>query len=451
MASATLMGGIATMAVSGNATADTDRVTTWTAVNVRSGPGTNHKVVGGMYPGQLVQILGPSQYGWTPVKFNGKKAYLSSRYVRAAGKGESSSTAGSGTTDTGKAFSRVATAALNVRTGPSTTYRVVTVLAAGTKVNTTSGYRNGFTEIKYGGQNLWVSSEYLADKASAPTNNFGKLPKTIGSRVLTTALMIRTSSGSNYQSLGDLPKGSWVAITGTTRNGMAEIVYKGAVRWVNAAYLVKPNSGPSKPSTPKVIGTRYATTELMIRTSSGKNFKSLRDVPKGTALSITGVNQNGMAQIIWDGAVRWVNGAYLSKSKPSAGGGNSGTNPSGGKINGSGLSGLRPSTKNLMYVIHNRYPQIKWYNGVRPDSLPDHPSGRALDIMLTDYKSANSRATGYEIANYVRANARSLGVQYVIWDQKIWNISRDSEGWRHMAGRGSDTANHKDHVHVTMK
>ncbi|MDN5725196.1 MAG: SH3 domain-containing protein, partial [Propionibacteriales bacterium] len=61
MASATLMGGIATMAVSGNATADTDRVTTWTSVNIRSGPGTNHSVVGGMYPGQLLQVLGPSQ------------------------------------------------------------------------------------------------------------------------------------------------------------------------------------------------------------------------------------------------------------------------------------------------------------------------------------------------------------------------------------------------------
>ena len=38
----------------------------------------------------------------------------------------------------------------------------------------------------------------------------------------------------------------------------------------------------------------------------------------------------------------------------------------------------------------------------------------------------------------------------MIWDQRIWNIERDREGWRFMANRGSDSANHKNHVHVTV-
>ncbi len=50
----------------------------------------------------------------------------------------------------------------------------------------------------------------------------------------------------------------------------------------------------------------------------------------------------------------------------------------------------------------------------------------------------------------LKANARQLKIKYVIWDQRIWNIERDREGWRFMASRGSDTANHKDHVHVTL-
>jgi hypothetical protein len=29
-------------------------------------------------------------------------------------------------------------------------------------------------------------------------------------------------------------------------------------------------------------------------------------------------------------------------------------------------------------------------------------------------------------------------------------VQRDKEGWRYMAGRGSDSANHKNHVHVTV-
>ena len=70
--------------------------------------------------------------------------------------------------------------------------------------------------------------------------------------------------------------------------------------------------------------------------------------------------------------------------------------------------------------------------------------------MLPKYQTTAGRQLGFSVASWARANARSLGIKYVIWDQKIWNIQRDREGWRHMASRGSDTANHKDHVHITV-
>ena len=49
-----------------------------------------------------------------------------------------------------------------------------------------------------------------------------------------------------------------------------------------------------------------------------------------------------------------------------------------------------------------------------------------------------------------KGNARELGINYVIWHQHIWNIERDAEGWRYMADRGSDSANHINHVHITV-
>ena len=54
-----------------------------------------------------------------------------------------------------------------------------------------------------------------------------------------------------------------------------------------------------------------------------------------------------------------------------------------------------------------------------------------------------------EIAEFVRANYAALGVNYVIYSQKIWSVERSGEGWRGMSDRGSTTANHYDHVHVT--
>ena len=42
-----------------------------------------------------------------------------------------------------------------------------------------------------------------------------------------------------------------------------------------------------------------------------------------------------------------------------------------------------------------------------------------------------------------------LGVDYLIYEQRIWTVQRGGEGWRGMSDRGGDTANHYDHVHVT--
>jgi hypothetical protein len=71
----------------------------------------------------------------------------------------------------------------------------------------------------------------------------------------------------------------------------------------------------------------------------------------------------------------------------------------------------------------------------------DHPIGLALDFMVSGSK-------GWDLANYVLANASRLKVSYVIYEQKINSL--DGRGWRLMENRGSITANHFDHVHVSF-
>lgn len=70
----------------------------------------------------------------------------------------------------------------------------------------------------------------------------------------------------------------------------------------------------------------------------------------------------------------------------------------------------------------------------------DHPTGRALDFMV-------NRATGDRLAACALRNREELGVSYVIWRQRIDTGS----GFRPMADRGSPTANHFDHVHVSFE
>lgn len=406
----------------------TYRVTSQIGLNVRSGPSTKHSIIGAIGRNVRVTTTGPARAGWAPVNYRGRTGWVAARYLTPGGAAAPAppggATAGSATT----------TAPLNARTGASTKYRSVVVLGKGTKVTLTGRTSGVWRQINRSGRLLWVHSAYLSTGSSTPTK-----PTTKGrhSGVATAALNLRSSSASNHRVVGELPKGTRLSLTGVVKNNLAQIVRNNKTYWVTARYVATTN--PTAPSLPKVTGTRYATAALDIRSSAVNSF-TLLEVPRGTALQVTGVQQNGRAQVIYQNAVRWVTAKYLSTSAPSSAGDYS-----------KGLEGLRPSAKRIVDVGRQRFPQVKTYYGVRPDPLPDHPSGRAVDMMIPSYRSSSGQALGQAIANYLKANASSLNIEYIIWNQRIWSVARSNEGWRFMANRGSDTANHKDHVHVTVR
>ena len=72
---------------------------------------------------------------------------------------------------------------------------------------------------------------------------------------------------------------------------------------------------------------------------------------------------------------------------------------------------------------------------------------RAVDFMIPDYK--NNKALGDTLAQYFIDNLTRLNGTYVIWRQRIWTPYNGR--WKAMEDRGSDTANHMNHVHVSFK
>lgn len=400
--------------------------TTTETLNVRTGPGTSYRVVGTLQQGQQVTTLGTSA-GWTRIEYRDGTAYVSSTYLRQAG----APVLASPTVTAGSV--RATTTVVNVRQGAGVSFAVLQVLVKGAKVTLTGRSSGGYLEVVLGTRKGWVSGSYVVPTAG--------LPAVVGSRVSTAALDIRSTYADRYTKIAEVPKGTRLSITGAVANGRAQVVYANAARWVTASYLATPSATlPTTPGLPAVTGTRYATTTLDIRSSSADAYTAVGVAQRGTALSITGVVVNGRMQIIWNRAARWVTAQYLSTSLPTV-------------TDGAGAAVERGLTANAIKVhraARVAFPQITTYYGVRPDSIPDHPSGRALDLMVPNYTSTTGRALGTQVAAWARTNARELGIQYVIWDQHIWSSQRDADGWRFMADRGGDSANHKNHVHITV-
>lgn len=207
----------------------------------------------------------------------------------------------------------------------------------------------------------------------------------------------------------------------------------------------------------KAIGTRYSTANLKLRQVPTDQSKTVATLAVGQEIKITAETSGVYRQVIHQGKAAWVTAKYLTATKPAAkpAGTTGGSAPATSSITGNITlapcaagsrveSGLRANTIKLYRSVCATFPQITSYGGVRADSMPYHPSGRALDIMLP---SISQNALGWQIARWVVANASSFNVDHVIFDQQIWVKGM---GWRGMENRGSATANHRDHVHVTV-
>ncbi|GAA2402655.1 hypothetical protein GCM10010191_07750 [Actinomadura vinacea] len=149
--------------------------------------------------------------------------------------------------------------------------------------------------------------------------------------------------------------------------------------------------------------------------------------------------------------------AKYKPERPAASAGNS----SGSAGRPDGASGTKsPITGNSMtarmrtalVAIDGKFGAFPTIGCSRPGDPQDHGSGRACDFMESTagrMPSASARAHGDAVAQYVIDNGSRLGIKYVIWRQRIYDM-RGSGGWRQMEDRGSITQNHYDHVHVSV-
>lgn len=199
---------------------------------------------------------------------------------------------------------------------------------------------------------------------------------------------------------------------------------------------------PEPEPEPEVVGSRYTEVRLKVRTSPEADADVETVLDAAVKVKITDVTEDGFRQIIYKDEPRWVTAEYLSKSKPAAAA--SGGLSSAACASGSGVEGgLGANAIAAHRAICARFPQVTAYGGYRAGSS-NHSSGRALDVMI-------SGSTGSEIAEWARANASALGITEVIHAQRIWTTQRAGDGWRGMSDRGSATANHYDHVHLSFR
>ena len=205
-------------------------------------------------------------------------------------------------------------------------------------------------------------------------------------------------------------------------------------------------------------GTKFVQANTVVRAQASTDAETIASIKVGDEISVTDKVDGKFRQVAVDGKVGYVLEARLgdaAPAKPEPKGTKTSSKSSAGSAaqapdanipaySGKSVLGLKPRAMVVYEAVTARW-SFSSIGGYRSsNNRSNHGQGGAIDFMtFTD------SAKGWAVANYVVANADAFKIDHVIFEQKIWTPSRPY--WRPMANRGSITANHYDHVHVSVK
>lgn len=127
------------------------------ALNMRSGAATTFPVIQVIPASATVQLTGKSSGTFLEVTYSGKTGWSHRDWIKPQ------------ETETRPTRSATVTEALNMRSGPATSYSVITVMPAGATVVLTGQEANGFQSVSYNGKTGWGFGTYLSiTPATAP-------------------------------------------------------------------------------------------------------------------------------------------------------------------------------------------------------------------------------------------------------------------------------------------
>ncbi|MDM0492746.1 SH3 domain-containing protein, partial [Clostridium perfringens] len=144
--------------------------------NVRSGANTSSKVIGSLSGNSKVTIVG-EEGAFYKIEYKGSHGYVAKEYIKDITGSNNNSNQGAtipekpSTPETTKKTGIVnVSSSLNVRSGASTSSKVIGSLSGNSKV-TIVGEEGSFYKIEYKGSHGYVAKEYIKDVTGSNNNS----------------------------------------------------------------------------------------------------------------------------------------------------------------------------------------------------------------------------------------------------------------------------------------
>lgn len=136
-----------------------------------------------------------------------------------------------------------AAANLNLRSGPSTKYRILGTIKKGSGLTVTSTGTKGWYQVKYNGKIGYVSSQYV--KASGTSSTAATTTQANLHYYAITNLNVRSGASTAYPKIGVINTGAAVSVQAKTSNGWYQIAFNEKKGYVSSAYVKQGTPAPS--------------------------------------------------------------------------------------------------------------------------------------------------------------------------------------------------------------
>lgn len=296
----------------------------------------------------------------------------------------------------------------------------------------------------------------VPNKITVPSSKPGETMTLQGEQVSNAAIIIAEGKKAN------IPQFGWVVALATALQESGIRMLKHGDRDSRNMFQQRPSSGWG---TIDELDDPHLATRAFYGVAAHTANRGLVDVKDwqsksvATAAQAVQVSAFPSAYAKWEAAARAIvqqlgDGQTLPTTPLLCG---TGQDTQLGECPATGSPAEQGLTRDALLVLRctkAQFPSLTAFGGKRSDPLPWHPSGRAVDIMIPDYKSAEGKAFGWQIARWLKDHRQALGVQDLIFDAQIWSARRDREGWRaYSPGYTSsinDSSLHRNHIHVTV-
>lgn len=401
-------------------------------LNVRDGASTQNSIIGRLKRNDKISVLSENN-GWSKIDYNGKIAYVSSRYLSEIQKERTSSNESDKVIEHIIYKKIVNISYLNVRDGAGTNCKKIGTLRKNEDVDIYSE-SNGWSKINYNGKVAYVYSEYLSDNSQGNNNdseNSSEIKET--KFVNYEFLNVRSGAGTSYSKLGKLYKNDKVKVYSES-NGWSKIDYSGKIAYVSSRYLDEDKSNDSQennkndteiPSKAKII--KFVNYDFLnVRNGAGTNYTKVGILSKNEKVQVYSQN-DGWSQINYRGNKAYVSSMYLSDTESDLSGGDISTSIDGSTIvyknlsyslkshvkvqlERSNLGGNVISSSSKRGFVKANESDLEYY--LNPNNFIGSTKGMMQFLRIDSYKGGISASELNSYLNSLRAPSLGRNVFY---------------------------------------